>query len=70
MTVGQLIKILEAYPPGQEVILSADEEGNAFHPLREVTSQLYCPRTGDVWDYSDLAEIGDEPYQHAKVLWP
>ena len=70
MTVGQLIKILEAYPPGQEVILSADEEGNAFHPLREVTSQLYCPRTGDVWDYSDLVEIGDEPYQHVKVLWP
>lgn len=70
MTVGELIKILEAYPIGQEVLLSIDEEGNNFHPVREVTSQLYCPRTGEVWDYSELAEIGEESYQHAKVLWP
>ena len=70
MTIGELIKLLEAYPGGQEVILSIDEEGNGFHPVREVTSQLYCPRTGEIWGYNDLDEIGQEPYQHAKVLWP
>ena len=70
MTVEQLIRALEAYPPGQEVILSSDEEGNAFHPVVEATSQVYCPRTGDVWNYDDLAEIGDEPWQKAVVLWP
>jgi len=70
MTIGQLIKLLEAYPSGQEVLLSIDEEGNDFHLVREVTSQIYCPRTGDVWDYSELAEIEDEPYQKVMVLWP
>jgi len=70
MTIGELIKLLEAYPAGQEVILSIDEEGNDFHPVREITSQLYCPRTGEVWAYSEMAEIGQEPYQHVMVLWP
>lgn len=67
MTIGELLKALEAYPRGREVILPG---ANHFHPLHEITDQLYCPHTGEIWNRDDLDEVGQELYQYVVVLWP
>lgn len=70
MTVGELKEILKTFPNSQEVILSIDEEGNAFHPLDECTSHWWFPKWGKIRDDEDMEESDKLHHQRALVLWP
>lgn len=70
MTVGELIKILEDYPPGQEIVAASDPEGNNFRPVASYSGQIYCPRNGDVYNLEEIDEVGNRPWQKVLVLWP
>jgi len=70
MTVEELRKILERFPPGQEVLAASDPEGNGFRSVSDYSSQIYCPRSGDVYKLDELDEVGNQPYQKVLVLWP
>lgn len=69
MTVKQLIAELRKFKPDAEVVLSRDEEGNGFSPLREVCVGNYeadaNPRAPGEFVAADLADP-----TNAVCLWP
>lgn len=69
MTVEELKKILATMPGGQEIVMSVDDEGNAFRPLSECGDGWYIPRRGEVWNDDDIKEVQGEQHQRVLVLW-
>ena len=70
MTKKQLITALEDVPDDVVIVLSSDEEGNAFHELDEVgTSMLYDLTSGEVASVAER-DVLSERAVPAAVLWP
>lgn len=68
-TVKQLIEILKDYPQDSIVLLSRDEEGNAFHKFAEATNEASLePEAWEV-ELEDPSE-GEMDTFNVVVLWP
>jgi len=70
MTVKKLRKALKRQPDDMLVVLSIDEEGNAFHPLVETIVLCYSPSAQEAIHESELDEFGQSDSVKALVLWP
>jgi predicted DNA-binding ribbon-helix-helix protein len=69
MTVKQLIAELRKFAPDAKVVLSTDEEGNGFSPLREVCCGNYEADANPRAPGEFVAEDGTAPV-NAVCLWP
>lgn len=70
MTVKELKEILKDLPDNMEVILSRDEEGNAFHPLAGTGVSPCTINDYGIDVYSDDDELAEGLTHHCLVLWP
>lgn len=64
MTVRELIKLLDHYPPEAEVVLSMDPEGNGFDTLHDLEIGCYVD--------GEFCCSDDDPYDRKShvCLWP
>lgn len=83
MNVEDLIRLLGVYPPGMQVVMSSDIEGNSHSPLAVVAETMYYPDTtysGDTYPtseeiasskgyYTEEDEAPDGAYR-VVCLWP
>lgn len=63
MTVQQLMDRLKVLPPGFEVWLSKDEEGNGF-------DTLFAVETGNMEDYKNNMGPDYNAPHDSVILWP
>jgi|GEM_PF-4406887 hypothetical protein len=70
MTAGQLILLLEEYPPATEVVMMTDSEGNGVNELDTVEPGFYHEEDREL--YSPDEDLEDLPKDCRKVLviWP
>jgi hypothetical protein len=62
MTVGELIKELEKFPPDVLVVMPVDPEGNGYYRLRKVEANF--------WDARNNEPTGDPSMPPCAVLCP
>ena len=67
MTKDLLIQALEQVPGNPKIIISGDAEGNFFHPVTDVTMELY--EDGELQEVDEDDE-GYSDKHNAFVLWP
>lgn len=82
MTVGELIELLSKVPTNAIVVLSRDEEGNAFNPLWKTEAGLrFSHETGEIGyiditpsmrsvGFSEEDMMGPDEGDECVVLWP
>ena len=69
MKVKKLIKLLQAYDPNTEVVMSSDGEGNSYSPLADAGQGFYVAES--TWS-GDLYSEEEKPDDAKEVvcLWP
>ena len=77
MTVCELMAILQTLPPEMRVIMSADAEGNEYHPLRIVAEiSARSDREGysfEVYEQDEVEAMDEEDREGIApvlCLWP
>lgn len=72
MTIKNLIEQLNKLDPDLEVLLSQDEEGNAYGTLWKLTEEFYCEYPTGELELVNPEDITEELAQNARcvVLWP
>ncbi len=69
MTVGDLIRELQAYPPEALALISSDEEGNSYKHLYNVIGRTFGEDEDDADDdrFEDHDLKAGDPYV---IIWP
>lgn len=75
MKVKELIEILQKVNPDYDVILSQDEEGNAYFPVRDCTEAMYLSEADGVvfppFDEDGEYDVAVEDYEtNSLIFWP
>ncbi len=73
ITVAEVIKQLQQYPPETSVVQSTDPEGNSFSPVLCIENVEYLPETefrGDLWDSYDQTAKRPKEVMPAVCFWP